>query len=144
MQGLQCAQGIINFAPNEPEDGGLVVLKGSHTLTEAFLKSHSMDKKAEGVAVPDDWHRFDAEEVAWFKQKDACYTPAASASSGELKQKAEIFGNRQRTTHWPHRNFWRQNKMLRFGEGDPYHRDRPFEEPVETEQLLKLAGALAC
>lgn len=74
---------------------------------------------------------------------DACYTPASFASPEELKQKGEIFHNRTRTTHWPHRNFWHQDKIPRFGKEDPYHRDRPFEEPEETEQLLKLAGAMA-
>jgi len=31
---------------------------------------------------------------------------------------------------------------LRLGEKDPYHRDRPFEEPVLADKLLKLAGAM--
>lgn len=71
LQGLQCAQGIINFAPNGPEDGGLVVLKGSQKLTETFFKTHSMEKKAKWGTVPDDWNGFDPEEVAWFKERGA-------------------------------------------------------------------------
>ncbi|KXT02654.1 hypothetical protein AC578_1140 [Pseudocercospora eumusae] len=179
LLGLQCIQGIINFAPNGPNDGGLVVLKGSQALCEQYFKCHSKDKKEKWGLVPDDWHGFDPEEVQWFKDRGAeevkvcaapgdlivwdsrtvhwnvlpqsdqtrsivyaCYTPAAFATPEELKQKGKIFHNRTRTTHWPHRNFWHQDKILRFGKDDPYHRDRPFEEPEETEQLLKLAGAM--
>lgn len=75
--------------------------------------------------------------------EDACYTPASFSTPSELQQKGELFRNRIRTTHWPHRNFWHQERIMRFGKEDPYHRDRPFEEPVETEELLKLAGAMA-
>lgn len=39
-KGLQCVQGLLNLAPNGPQDGGLVVLKGSSLLNEAFFKAH--------------------------------------------------------------------------------------------------------
>lgn len=60
----------------------------------------------------------------------------------DLQLKKEIFEKRERTTHWPQRNFWRATEILRLGRKDPYHRDRPFEEPVLSDKLLKLAGAL--
>jgi len=72
-----------------------------------------------------------------------CYTPAALATPADLEKKKGIFERRERTTHWPHRNFWKASKILRFGKEDPYHRDRPFEEPdLSNTTLLKLAGAL--
>lgn len=39
-KGLQCVQGLLNLAPNGPRDGGLIVLKGSSLLNEAFFKAH--------------------------------------------------------------------------------------------------------
>ncbi|CZR57868.1 uncharacterized protein PAC_07757 [Phialocephala subalpina] len=179
IRGFQCAQGIINLVGNGPEDGGLVVVRGSHKFNDEFFKTHSMEKKASWGPVPDDWHGFDDSEVAWFEDRGcktikvcaaagdlivwdsrtvhynvlpegkntraviyACYTPAALASKEDLEKKKEIFEKRERTTHWPHRNFWRATEILRLGKKDPYHRDRPFEEPVLNDRLLKLAGAL--
>ncbi|RDW68122.1 hypothetical protein BP6252_09518 [Coleophoma cylindrospora] len=180
IRGFGCAQGIINLADNGPEDGGLMVMKGSHRFNDEFFKTHSMDKKEKWGKVPDDWHGFDDDEIEWFEERGcelmkvnakagdllvwdsrtvhynilptgkqtraviyACYTPAALATPEGLAKKKEIFENRDRTTHWPHRNFWRADKILRFGKEDPYHRDRPFEEPVITDRLLKLAGAMS-
>jgi hypothetical protein len=34
IRGFQCAQGIVNLAPNGPDDGGLVVLSKSHLLND--------------------------------------------------------------------------------------------------------------
>lgn len=39
-RGLQCVQGLLNLAPNGPRDGGLIVLRGSSLLNEAFFKAH--------------------------------------------------------------------------------------------------------
>ncbi|KAF2163272.1 hypothetical protein M409DRAFT_57565 [Zasmidium cellare ATCC 36951] len=71
LLGLQCIQGIINFAPNGPNDGGLVVLKRSQALNDTYFKTHSKDKKAKWGTVPDDWHGFDPEEVDWYKERGA-------------------------------------------------------------------------
>ena len=38
-------QGIINLIDNGAQDGGLVVMKGSHKLNDEFFKTHSMEKK---------------------------------------------------------------------------------------------------
>ncbi|KAL3423308.1 hypothetical protein PVAG01_05055 [Phlyctema vagabunda] len=179
IRGFGCAQGIINLVDNGPEDGGLMVMRGSHKLNDEFFKTHSMEKKEKWGKVPDDWHGFDDDEVKWFEDRGcellkvdckagdlvvwdsrtvhynvlptgkqtraviyACYTPAALATPEGLAKKKEIFEKRERTTHWPHRNFWRAEKILRLGKEDPNHRDVPFEEPVITDKLLKLAGAL--
>ncbi|EHL01873.1 Clavaminate synthase-like protein [Glarea lozoyensis ATCC 20868] len=70
-----------------------------------------------------------------------CYTPASFSSKEELAKKKQIFEARERTTHWPHRNFWKADKIQRFGKADLLHRDRPSTEPELTDKLLKLAGA---
>lgn len=71
LLGLQCIQGILNFAPNGPQDGGLVVLAGSQNFNEAYFKSHSKEKNPAWGTVPDDWHGFSPEEVEWFKERGA-------------------------------------------------------------------------
>lgn len=93
VQGLHCAQGIINFAPNGPDDGGLVVLKGSHALNEAYFKTHSKEKNPKCGTVPDDWHGFDPEEVEWFKERGAEQVKVC-ADAGDL-----IVWD-SRTVHW--------------------------------------------
>lgn len=79
--GLQCAQGIINFAPNGPRDGGLVVLKGSHRLVEEYFESHEKDRAADWGST--DWFGFEAEEVAWFKER-GCEEVKVCAEAGDL------------------------------------------------------------
>jgi len=34
--GLRCVQGFVNLLPNGPEDGGLLVLKGGHKVSEEY------------------------------------------------------------------------------------------------------------
>lgn len=80
--GLVCAQGIINFAPNGPDDGGLVVVRGSHNLTQEFFKKHPdvVDRESWG---PEDWFRFAEEEVDWFTQA-GCEVVKVCAGPGDL------------------------------------------------------------
>jgi len=80
--GLVCAQGIINFAPNGPEDGGLVVLRGSHSLTQEFFKRYPdvLGRKTWG---PEDWFPFTREEVGWFTEA-GCEVVKVCAGPGDL------------------------------------------------------------
>lgn len=78
--GLQCAQGIINFSPNGPKDGGLVVLKGSHKLTESYFECHEKDQKTWGST---DWFGFTPEQVEWFKER-GCEEIKVCADPGDL------------------------------------------------------------
>lgn len=91
---------------------------------------------------------------------DACYTPASFATAEALQTKVEKYDQRLgtvsvlvsslkscirtdiRQTHWPHDNFYSQEPKLRLGKVDSQERDRPFEEPEETDMILKLAGKL--
>ncbi|KUJ23197.1 uncharacterized protein LY89DRAFT_754934 [Mollisia scopiformis] len=79
--GLQCVQGILNFAPNGPEDGGLVVMKGSHALCEEFFRAHDVTgRKTWG---PDDWIGFEESETQWFEEK-GCKVMKVCAEPGDL------------------------------------------------------------
>ena len=79
-KGLQCVQGILNLAPNGPDDGGLIVLKGSSAVNELFFKTHETDRKTWG---PTDWFGFTDEEVGWFKAK-GCEPVKVCADPGDL------------------------------------------------------------
>jgi ectoine hydroxylase-related dioxygenase (phytanoyl-CoA dioxygenase family) len=83
IRGFQCAQGIINLIDNGPQDGGLVVMRGSHNFNDEFFETHSMEKKEKWGKVPDDWHGFDDEEVAWFEER-RCEIVKVEARAGDL------------------------------------------------------------
>jgi ectoine hydroxylase-related dioxygenase (phytanoyl-CoA dioxygenase family) len=79
--GLQCVQGILNFAPNGPQDGGLIVLKGSHLLNKEFFSTHDiLGRKTWG---PDDWFGFDESEISWFEEK-GCSIHKVCVEPGDL------------------------------------------------------------
>lgn len=44
--GFRCLQGLVNLLPNGPDDGGLIVCKGAHNLSEEFHEEfkHDTDK----------------------------------------------------------------------------------------------------
>ncbi|KAJ5971233.1 uncharacterized protein N7479_001151 [Penicillium vulpinum] len=176
-KGLHCVQGFINFTPNGPEDGGLMVLKGTHKLTEKFFETFPEQANRESWG-PEDWFSFEASEIDWFRERGCepkkvcadpgdlimwdsrtihysvppqseqmraliylCYTPARFATPENLEKKAVLFKNKQGSTHWPHANLWGVNeKRDRLGKIDIGDRDQPFEYPIETELVLKLAG----
>jgi ectoine hydroxylase-related dioxygenase (phytanoyl-CoA dioxygenase family) len=61
-RGLHCVQGIINLSEAGPEDGGLMVLPGSHKLVEEFFDTET-DKS---TWDPEDSYPFTPEQLAWF------------------------------------------------------------------------------
>lgn len=95
-----------------------------------------------------------------------CYSPASYATSDSLVLKAKLFRDRKGTvsadlsgvlkaeandvtdsqisqTHWPHANiFPNERELIRLGKPETYTRTRPIHEPLETEQVLKLAGVV--
>jgi hypothetical protein len=83
IRGFQCAQGIINLIDNGPNDGGLVVMKGSHNCNDEFFKTHSMEKKEEWGAVPDDYHPFGDEDIKWFESR-GCEIIKTCPDAGDL------------------------------------------------------------
>ncbi|KAG9600568.1 hypothetical protein KCU77_g13153, partial [Aureobasidium melanogenum] len=80
--GMQCVQGIINFAPNGPEDGGLLVMKGSTRLMEQFFAAHPdvLDRPTWGAT---DWFPFEQAELDWFKDR-GCSIAKVCAGPGDL------------------------------------------------------------
>lgn len=40
LTNFACVQGIVNFVENGPEDGGLILVEGSHTIFERYMTRH--------------------------------------------------------------------------------------------------------
>lgn len=79
---MQCVQGIINLAPNGPEDGGLLCMKGSQKFNEEFFKTHP-EVVERGTWGSADWFGFDENEVKWFADK-GCEIVKVCADPGDL------------------------------------------------------------
>lgn len=77
---MQCVQGILNLAPNGPNDGGLIVMKGSSALNEEFFATHESKQTTWG---PADWYGFSEKDVEWFKSK-GCEAIKVCADPGDL------------------------------------------------------------
>lgn len=50
---FRCLQGLVNLLPNGPKDGGLIVCKGAHLLSEEFHRDFKEDEKIYSWYV---WH----------------------------------------------------------------------------------------
>lgn len=61
----ECIQGIMNLAPNGPQDGGLMVLRGSFPLYKEFIEAHD-DDQPEGGWSPIDSYHHTASQLQWF------------------------------------------------------------------------------
>ncbi|WOO78371.1 uncharacterized protein LOC62_02G001919 [Vanrija pseudolonga] len=80
-----------------------------------------------------------------------CLCPRSFMTSDELTEKRKVFNARKGTTHWPQMNripVERPNYPLALpkrpdGSDCPAHRTRPFKEPVETTDVLRLVGVRA-
>lgn len=78
--GFFCAQGLVNLNDNGPEDGGLIVMKGSSRLQKQFFDIHGRPP------IPDerlDWHMFSNEDKAWFEEQ-GCEWIKVDAKAGDM------------------------------------------------------------
>jgi ectoine hydroxylase-related dioxygenase (phytanoyl-CoA dioxygenase family) len=65
-RGIHCVQGIINLSKSGPEDGGLVVLPGSHKLHDEFLETQTDSS----TWKKDDLIFLDKKQLEWFKSRN--------------------------------------------------------------------------
>ncbi|KKY37934.1 putative phytanoyldioxygenase [Diaporthe ampelina] len=79
-----------------------------------------------------------------------CYCPRALMDEAGLARKLEVFRARKSTTHWPQQNVVPvdrkdRNAVPRRPDGSPdqANRTRPFLEPEETPDVLRLVGVRA-
>lgn len=86
-KGMQCVQGLINYAPNGPNDGGLIVMKGSSKLFDQFF-SETREQDDHEDKPPEeenfkDLFIFKEEDVKWF-EKRGCEMIKVNLDPGDL------------------------------------------------------------
>ncbi|GAA6028944.1 hypothetical protein JCM8097_001518 [Rhodosporidiobolus ruineniae] len=87
-RGFLCAQGLVNLAPNGPDDGGLMLFKGSHALnneyfTEVWDGNSGVILPKEGPNGQTDFFGFTPEILEWFESK-GCEWVKPSLNPGDL------------------------------------------------------------
>ncbi|CAG8947391.1 unnamed protein product [Penicillium salamii] len=79
--GFRCLQGLVNLLPNGPKDGGLIVCKGAHLLSEEF---HEVFKEEERIwSWTTEWYGFTEAGQAWLKER-GCEWVKVEAEPGDL------------------------------------------------------------
>jgi ectoine hydroxylase-related dioxygenase (phytanoyl-CoA dioxygenase family) len=98
---LACVQGIVQLSEAGPEDGGLVVMKGSAALWKTFFVENPVSGPTPWrTAKHKDFHPFTQDNLAWFESK-GCELVKVCAQPGDLI----LWDSRQ--VHW-----------AKFGESD--------------------------
>ncbi|GAA5933367.1 hypothetical protein JCM3775_000668 [Rhodotorula graminis] len=82
-RGFFCAQGIVNLLPNGPDDGGLMVLKGSGAIMEKYFEQHPEQKANHSSWGPADWYGYTEEQQEWFYER-GCEWIKVCANPGDL------------------------------------------------------------
>ncbi|KAJ5890761.1 uncharacterized protein N7473_006989 [Penicillium subrubescens] len=72
-KGMQAVQGLLNYAPNGPKDGGLMLMKGSAKLFDEFFSQKRESYNHEDAPPPEmeymDLFLFSDKDVEWFKER---------------------------------------------------------------------------
>lgn len=82
-KGLSCVQGIINLSRAGPDDGGLVLMKGSSRLFDEFFSLNPPDRTQGIGAKHYDFYPFKDNQLPWFKEK-GCELIKVCAEPGDL------------------------------------------------------------
>ncbi|KII95905.1 hypothetical protein PLICRDRAFT_96719 [Plicaturopsis crispa FD-325 SS-3] len=85
-RGFLCAQGLVNLVDNGPDDGGLMVLKGSHKLnTEYFTEvwNGTDGFQLTGAEAQPDFFGFDDNILKWF-YAHGCEWVKTEVGAGDL------------------------------------------------------------
>ncbi|WVW85890.1 hypothetical protein I302_107928 [Kwoniella bestiolae CBS 10118] len=82
VTGLHCVQGIMNLCPNGPEDGGLMLLKGSKALYAQLWEAFD-DVKPPGGWNKGDRHDHTPEQMQWLID-NGCEYHKVCAEPGDL------------------------------------------------------------
>lgn len=77
--GFRCLQGLVNILPNGPKDGGLIVCKGAHLVSEEFHEEFKNEKDPVW-AWTKEWYGFTDTGMKWledrgFKWEKICAEP---------------------------------------------------------------------
>ncbi|EMD67092.1 hypothetical protein GGP41_007027 [Bipolaris sorokiniana] len=80
--GFRCLQGLVNLLPNGDNDGGLIVCKGAHLLSEEFHEQFK-DEPNKIWAWTKEWYGFTKEGMKWLEDK-GCEWVKLNAEPGDL------------------------------------------------------------
>ncbi|KAE8380187.1 MFS transporter [Aspergillus bertholletiae] len=83
-QGLACVQGIVNLSESGPDDGGLVVMKGSAALFDKFFEENPVTGPMPWrTAKHKDFHPFSDKDLDWYREH-GCELIKVCAEPGDL------------------------------------------------------------
>ncbi|KAI4658820.1 uncharacterized protein J4E79_006579 [Alternaria viburni] len=86
-KGMQCVQGLLNYQPNGPDDGGLILMKGSSKLYDEFFREkREQDNHEDKPPEEEDFKDlfiFKEEDVQWFKDR-GCTLKKVNLEAGDL------------------------------------------------------------
>lgn len=66
-KGFRCLQGFVNLLPSGPEDGGLVVMRGAHRVSDEFHDHFADDKRL--WAWTNEMFSFKENHLAWLRSR---------------------------------------------------------------------------
>jgi hypothetical protein len=82
--GMNCVQGIINLSQAGPNDGGLVVVKGSAPLFDRFFEENPVTGPTPWrSAKHQDFHPYSEENLDWYRAQ-GCELVKVCAEAGDL------------------------------------------------------------
>ncbi|KAJ7593464.1 hypothetical protein C8J56DRAFT_931149 [Mycena floridula] len=79
---FHCIQGIVNLLPNGPDDGGLMIMRGTRPLFAELFETFKKDMPEGGWKYRDTYH-FNQEHMKWFESK-GCTWHKVTANPGDV------------------------------------------------------------
>jgi len=76
-RGLHCVQGSMNLIDSEDNDGGFVVIPGSHLYHDEFFKIHD-------IGVSQDWYKYSKTDLEWFYKTKGLKIKKVNVPAGAL------------------------------------------------------------
>lgn len=83
VERLELYQGIANLAKNGSDDGGLVVLKGSHLLHKEHFEEIGGFREKSDSGVNQNGYDFEKEDADWYRER-GCEEVKICAEAGDL------------------------------------------------------------
>ncbi|GAA6031394.1 hypothetical protein JCM8097_005640 [Rhodosporidiobolus ruineniae] len=90
---FELAQGLLAMTPSGPNDGGLVVLKGSHAVVRRFFEETGGPKAKQDYGHRN-YYEFTADDLKWFRQQPGVEEIKVETQPGDL-----VLWD-SRTIHW--------------------------------------------
>ncbi|KAB8269029.1 hypothetical protein BDV30DRAFT_251775 [Aspergillus minisclerotigenes] len=79
--GFRCLQGLVNLLPNGPDDGGLIVCRGGHLLSEQFHRELADEERI--PAWTPEWYGYTERGMKWLDDH-GCKWEKVCAEPGDL------------------------------------------------------------